>query len=97
MNTLNLNDLSLSQAASYALKSWGPRRDSKGWPCLTAAQSRVAELAAEGLTNAEIAESLFISSRTVSTHLSHVFAKLGVNSRRQLGADPARMVDATGH
>ncbi|MGI9023054.1 MAG: helix-turn-helix transcriptional regulator [Acidimicrobiales bacterium] len=86
--------LSLTQAAIYGLRSWAPRQGSDGWPNLTAAQARVAELAAKGLTNAEIAQSLFISARTVSTHLSHVFAKLGVNSRRQLVADAGRTVDA---
>jgi DNA-binding NarL/FixJ family response regulator len=42
--------------------------------------------AAEGLTNPQIGEKLFISARTVSTHLSHVFAKLNVASRSELAA-----------
>ena len=46
--------------------------------------------AAEGLTNAEIGERLFISRRTVETHLSHVFGKVGVSSRVQLAAEAAR-------
>jgi DNA-binding CsgD family transcriptional regulator len=51
---------------------------------LTAAERRVAALAAEGLTNREVAAALFLGERTVETHLSHVYAKLGVRSRGEL-------------
>jgi DNA-binding CsgD family transcriptional regulator len=51
---------------------------------LTPAERRVAELAAEGLANKEIAQKLFVSVKTVEGHLSHVYAKLGVRSRAQL-------------
>jgi DNA-binding CsgD family transcriptional regulator len=51
---------------------------------LTPAERRVAELAADGLANKEIASSLFVSVRTVEQHLKHVYAKLGVRSRAQL-------------
>jgi DNA-binding CsgD family transcriptional regulator len=51
---------------------------------LTPAESRVAALAAEGRTNKEIAAALFLSERTVETHLTHVYAKLGVRSRAEL-------------
>jgi DNA-binding NarL/FixJ family response regulator len=44
----------------------------------------VAELAAEGRTNREVAAALVVSERTVATHLSHVYAKLGVRSRTEL-------------
>jgi hypothetical protein len=44
----------------------------------------VAELAAEGLSNKETAQSLFVTVHTVEVHLSHVYAKLGVRSRVQL-------------
>lgn len=51
---------------------------------LTLAEQEVARLAAAGLSNAEISESLFISVNTVKTHLARVYAKLKVTSRRQL-------------
>jgi DNA-binding CsgD family transcriptional regulator len=51
---------------------------------LTAAERRVAKLVAEGRTNREVAAALFLGERTVETHLSHVYAKLGVRSRAEL-------------
>jgi DNA-binding CsgD family transcriptional regulator len=51
---------------------------------LTAAERRVAALAAEGRTNREVAAALFVGERTVETHLSHIYAKLGVRSRTEL-------------
>ncbi|HSD79123.1 MAG TPA: LuxR C-terminal-related transcriptional regulator, partial [Solirubrobacteraceae bacterium] len=51
---------------------------------LTAAERRVAALVAEGRTNREVAATLFLGERTVETHLSHVYAKLGVRSRTEL-------------
>ena len=51
---------------------------------LTAAERRVAALAAEGRTNREVAAALFLGERTVETHLSHIYAKLGVRSRTEL-------------
>ena len=59
-------------------------RPKTGWEALTDAESLVANLAAHGGTNREIADKLFISTHTVSTHLRHVFEKLGVNSRVHL-------------
>ena len=56
------------------------------WAALTRAERRVAELVARGLTNREIAELLFLSSRTVEAHLSHVFRKLDISSRAKLAA-----------
>jgi DNA-binding CsgD family transcriptional regulator len=51
---------------------------------LTPAERRVAELVAGGRTNREVAAALFLGERTVETHLSHVYAKLGVRSRAEL-------------
>ena len=51
---------------------------------LTAAEQRVAALVAEGRTNREVAAALFLAERTVASHLSRVYAKLGVRSRTEL-------------
>ena len=51
---------------------------------LTPAEPRVADLVAEGRTNAEVAATLFLAERTVASHLTHVYAKLGVRSRTEL-------------
>jgi DNA-binding CsgD family transcriptional regulator len=51
---------------------------------LTPAERRVATLAAEGRTNREVAAALFLAEPTVASHLSHVYAKLGVRSRTEL-------------
>jgi DNA-binding CsgD family transcriptional regulator len=51
---------------------------------LTAAERRVAELVAEGRTNREVAAALFLTERTVASHLTHVYAKLGIRSRTEL-------------
>ncbi|HWN23089.1 MAG TPA: LuxR C-terminal-related transcriptional regulator, partial [Gaiellaceae bacterium] len=59
----------------------GGRRREDG---LTAAEQRVAALVAEGRTNREVAAALFLGERTVETHLSHVYAKLGIRSRTEL-------------
>jgi DNA-binding CsgD family transcriptional regulator/tetratricopeptide (TPR) repeat protein len=53
---------------------------------LTAQEAQVAQLASDGLTNPDIGERLYLSARTVEWHLGKVFAKLGVSSRRELGA-----------
>src|SRR5207249_2063983 len=77
--------LSLTEAAAYAIKGRGPRRrPTTGWASLTTAERDVALLAAQGLTNTEIGQRLFISPRTAKAHLAHVFAKVGITSRRQL-------------
>ena len=51
---------------------------------LTAAEQRVAALVAEGRTNREVAAALFLGERTVASHLTHIYAKLGVRSRTEL-------------
>ena len=67
-------------------------RPATGWEALTSAEAAVAYLAAEGKTNREIAETLFISPHTVNSHLRHIFDKLGINSRISLTrmAEPPR-------
>jgi DNA-binding CsgD family transcriptional regulator len=51
---------------------------------LTAAERRVADLVAAGQTNREVAAALFLGERTVASHLTHIYAKLGVRSRTEL-------------
>ncbi len=59
-----------------------PRRPSlSGVDALTPRERRIATMAAEGLSNREIAEALFITTKTVETHLRHAYAKLGVENR----------------
>jgi DNA-binding CsgD family transcriptional regulator len=62
----------------------GSERPKTGWASLTDPEINVATLAAEGRTNRQIAESLFISPHTVNMHLRHIFGKIGINSRVQL-------------
>jgi DNA-binding CsgD family transcriptional regulator len=57
------------------------RRPTAGWAAMTDAELAVVRLAADGLTNKEIAERLYISAHTVSGHLRHAFEKLAVHSR----------------
>jgi DNA-binding CsgD family transcriptional regulator len=73
----------------------GPRqRPQLGWPSLTPTEHRVVDLVAEGLSNPQIGRRLFVSSRTVQTHLAHVFTKLGISSRAQLAAEATRRREA---
>jgi DNA-binding CsgD family transcriptional regulator len=81
----------LAEHVETELRATGarPRRAVlRGVASLTASERRVAELAADGLTNREIAQALFVTMRTVEGHLTRVFAKLDVSSRRDL---PARL------
>ncbi len=62
-----------------------PRRATlSGLESLTASERRVAELAGGGLSNPEIAQQLFVTRKTIETHLSHVYLKLNIKSRAQL-------------
>jgi DNA-binding CsgD family transcriptional regulator len=70
-----------AERASGELGRIGGRQRTEG---LTAAESRVAALVAQGRTNREVAAALFLGERTVESHLSHVYAKLGVRSRTEL-------------
>jgi DNA-binding CsgD family transcriptional regulator len=67
--------------AREELGAIGGRTRSEG---LTPAERRVADLVANGQTNAEVAATLFLAERTVASHLTHVYAKLGVRSRTEL-------------
>lgn len=52
---------------------------------LSGQEDRVARLVAQGMTNQEVARQLYVSAKTVEFHLSNIFTKLGITSRRQLG------------
>ena len=65
----------------------GPRdRPQVGWRSLTPAEQTIAILVAQGLSNPQIGDRLYVSRRTVQTHLAHVFAKLDITSRAQLAS-----------
>jgi DNA-binding CsgD family transcriptional regulator len=77
----------LADQAQTELRAAGarPRQAALSGPgSLTASERRVAQLAAEGHSNREIAQALFVSLRTVETHLTHAFQKLGIDSRTKL-------------
>ena len=80
----------LTEAVWHARRGRGSRsRPRRGWDALTPAQRRVADLVAQGLTNAEVAEHLFVGPETVKSHVAGVLAKLGMSSRWELrGASP---------
>jgi DNA-binding CsgD family transcriptional regulator len=75
-------------ASVTAAGEGAPDRSSAG-KSLTPTEERVVDLVAEGLTNPQIGERLYVSPRTVQTHLAHIFAKLGVSTRAQLAAQAA--------
>ncbi|MGQ0465284.1 MAG: helix-turn-helix transcriptional regulator [Sporichthyaceae bacterium] len=77
--------LALAEAADFALRLRGPRpRAEHGWAALTKTERQVAEHVAAGLSTNDIAERLFVSPRTVQSHLTRTYDKLGVRSRVQL-------------
>lgn len=77
----------LTAHAQEELSALGARPRSvmlTGLESLTASERRVCRLAAEGLTNSDIAQALFVSPRTVETHLGHAYRKLDIRSRAEL-------------
>jgi DNA-binding NarL/FixJ family response regulator len=79
--------LRLADRARRELRASGeaPRRREPGaWAQLTPQELQIAQLAAEGFSNREIGERLYLSHRTVGSHLYRLFPKLGVTSRTQL-------------
>jgi DNA-binding CsgD family transcriptional regulator len=78
-----LEELAREELAALGTR---PRRALVAGPhALTASEARVAAMAGEGLSNKEIAQSLFVTNKTVETHLSRSYSKLGISSRRELG------------
>jgi predicted ATPase/class 3 adenylate cyclase/DNA-binding CsgD family transcriptional regulator len=83
--------MSTLEAIAYARRGHGGRkRPASGWRSLTPTERDVVRLVSEGLSNNDIASRLFISPRTVQSHLTHVYNKLGVSSRVQLVQEAAR-------
>ena len=77
----------LAERAQTELRAAGGRSSEPtgdGVSQLTASERRVAELAALGQSNPEIAQALFVTRKTVETHLGHVYAKLAISGRGQL-------------
>lgn len=88
--------LSVEDAIAYAQRGRGERkRPLTGWASLTPMERDVVKLVSEGLGNKEIAARLFVSPRTVQTHLTHVYAKLQIGSRVQLAQEAVRMVSTS--
>jgi predicted ATPase/DNA-binding CsgD family transcriptional regulator len=84
-------DLPLDQAVTWVRGARGRRkRPDRGWDSLTPTELRVAGLIAEGLTNPQIGERMFISRATVKAHLSHIYAKLDIATRSELAAEATR-------
>ena len=83
--------LSPTEAVTWMRHARGERkRPSRGWESLTPTELRVVYFVAEGLTNPQIGQRMFISRGTVKVHLSHIFAKLNVASRAELAAEATR-------
>jgi predicted ATPase/class 3 adenylate cyclase/DNA-binding NarL/FixJ family response regulator len=83
--------MSTEEAIAYAQRGRGERkRPASGWASLTPAECDVVRLVSEGLGNNDIATRLFVSPRTVQSHLTHVYTKLGLTSRVQLVQEAAR-------
>jgi DNA-binding CsgD family transcriptional regulator len=83
--------LRTDEAIAYARRGRGERkRPATGWASLTPAELDVVGLVSEGLANSDIATRLFISPRTVQSHLTHVYSKLDITSRLQLAQEAAR-------
>jgi predicted ATPase/class 3 adenylate cyclase/DNA-binding NarL/FixJ family response regulator len=83
--------MSTLEAIAYARRGHGGRkRPASGWRALTPTERDVVRLVREGLANKDIASRLFVSPRTVQSHLTHIYTKLGLTSRMQLAQEAAR-------
>ena len=86
--------MSTEEVIAYGQRGRGERkRPASGWASLTPTELDVVRLVGEGLPNKDIAAQLFISARTVESHLTHVYRKVGLSSRVQLAQEAARRLD----
>ena len=69
------------------------RRARSGWESLTQTEVRIARLVARGMSNPAIAAELFLSRRTVQTHVSHILAKLGLHSRIEIAREVSQRAE----
>jgi DNA-binding CsgD family transcriptional regulator len=90
----------LAERVSTELRAAGGRSTdaaATGLDRLTVSERRVAELVAKGQNNPQIAQALFVTRKTIETHLSHIYSKLNISGRldlaRALAAEPATAVD----
>jgi|AntDryMetagUQ889_1029465.scaffolds.fasta_scaffold02050_3 DNA-binding CsgD family transcriptional regulator/tetratricopeptide (TPR) repeat protein len=87
----------LAERARIELDAAGarPRKPLRtGLDALTASERRISQMAVDGLSNAEIAQALFVTVRTVETHLTHAYGKLEVSGRSELSGVLKHTVDA---
>lgn len=80
-------DATMRQAGMPPGRRGPRRRPATGWASLTETERAVADLVADGLTNPQIGARLYVSRRTVQTHVSHIFRKLDLSSRAQLAGE----------
>ncbi|HEY2278551.1 MAG TPA: LuxR C-terminal-related transcriptional regulator [Streptosporangiaceae bacterium] len=87
MGAVTDRDRALARARALGIRrsSRAAHREARsGWEALTATEIRIAALVREGLTNREIGSRLFVSPRTVQTHVSHILQKTGLRSRVEI-------------
>jgi DNA-binding NarL/FixJ family response regulator len=87
MGAVTDQDRALGRARTLGIRrsSRATHREARsGWEALTATETRIAALVREGLTNREIGTRLFVSPRTVQTHVSHILQKTGLRSRVEI-------------
>jgi predicted ATPase/class 3 adenylate cyclase/DNA-binding CsgD family transcriptional regulator len=83
-------ELTMDETCGYVRRARGERkRPPGGWESLTPTELKVVGHVADGLTNLEIAERMFIARSTVKTHLAHIYAKLDLRNRSELAAAEA--------
>lgn len=77
--------MTIQQTVSYVQRGRGERkRPPMGWRSLTPTERQVVDFLAQGLSNKEVADKMFVSVRTITTHLTHIYSKLRVSSRTEL-------------